>query len=172
MRVDFNIVRMAQSVTQAGVETREGDKSYQLIATNVYAEPLINAVQGMAGDRYESHKVDGDKIIFTIRYEDETTEHYHYDTAPAHTEAGEKFCKEITWALQFIGTTENAQRLARFVGGGELELPEEGKAKFTFHDQIVGTFKDVTEGDFVLYTNHGFLVIPEKDFKETWLPLH
>ena len=172
MRTDENIIRMAQSVTDAEVETIERETEYALIVQDINRDALIRAVKGMAGKRYAGETIADGKITFTIRYKDDKADRYHYDSATPHTQVGDKFCKEISWAIQFTGTPDNARRIAEFVGGGELEIPQEGKPRFHFLDQISGIFKTATEGDYILYTPQAFQVIPEQDFMAEWMPLN
>lgn len=178
---DAETLRMIESITGKVCDVTMGKETYSIkidctdYNTPQYHKAIIGAIEGRMGKRIKSIKEHSDiaQIDVTIIYEDaKSPQGYKYPKTTPRLQVGDKYAKELVWAVKVEDTVENADKLATFTGGGEIELSTNKPAKWTFIDPISGILKYAQQGQYIIYTQHGFEVMDEKDFKNIWFPIH
>lgn len=175
---DAELARMVESLTEKECELKDGgeyyffEADYSLHPDPDYVYAIWTSIEGRLGKRLIKIEDDPDrkKLFVKVKF---TTENlpriYYFDKTHPDYRIGNKYHKETIYAVQFHGTIESAKRLAAFVGNGEVEIPTEGDAIFSFIDPVSGVTRTAREGEYVAYKeNCPYLIISEKDFEKEW----
>lgn len=174
---DAEIALMVESLTGKECKAKNGENHYFFevdYSDHVdpdYIQAIWQAIEGKVGERLIeiSDMPDLQRLIVRVKFSKEKLPKLvQYEKTIPHLEVADKFCQNVVWALQV--DRKRADKIAAFVGGGEIEIPDEGEATYHFVDPIAGIWKHAKEKDFILHTPRGFEIIPEKDFKTNWMP--
>lgn len=177
---DAELARMVSSLTERECEPLVIDDCYTLIVDYSdhldadYISAIFRAIEGRAGDRLmkiedepELHRA---KVY--IKLEDnnlpDVVMGVHDDGI---TDYGVTFCRRLGECKALQVRRDNGKRLIRFVGNGDLELPEDGLAVFTFRNAFGGVYCRAFEGDYIQFVRDGlYAVIPCENFEALWEP--
>ena len=173
---DWDLARMGASLTARDCEPLlQNDDTYLLRLdcrdfNEDWRKAVIRAVQGKAGERLVEIREEGTLIEAKIRRSSEKWPEFMSTGGHAailgQPEAGEEYCHiiERVRALQFNRFGVN--RLIRFVGNGEMEVPEKGYATFHFLNASGSVWEHAKEGDYIVYRRPGqYEVMSAEEFE-------
>ena len=175
---DAETTRMVESLTEKECEIKNGgdyyffEADYSLHSNPDYIYAIWTSIEGRLGKRLINIEDDPDrkKLIVKVKFSTEKLpRYYQYPKSNPDHRIGNKYHKETIYAVQFHGTIESANSLAAFVGNGEVEIPTEGDAIFSFIDPVSGVTRTAHEGEYVAYKeNCPYLIISQTDFEKEW----
>ena len=175
---DYDCARMVENLTGMPVEFKQSGKYYFYEADYSqhpnpdYVNAIYTAIEGRYGKRLIEIDDDAErkKLIVQVWFSQEKQPQiYNYPKTEPLCEAGDKYHTQTIWAMEVVGTVECASRLARYTGGGSMEIPEEGKAKYTFTDDVSGVIKIAMEGEFIVKEEtKPYRVITKEEFLKLW----
>lgn len=176
---DAETARMVESLTEKECKLKNGgdhyfyEADYSLHDSPDYVNAIYTSIEGRLGKRLIDITDDAEskKLIIKVRFSDEKLpRYYQFEDSEPQPRAGRIYTKEVYRAIEFIGTIECARLLSWFVGGGEVEIPEEDAARFFFSDKISGVQREVKEGDYIMYVkDKPFKIIPKEEFEKTYI---
>ena len=174
---DAEIALMVESLTGKECKAKNGENHYFFevdYSDHVdpdYIQAIWQAIEGKVGNRLIeiTDMPDLKRLIVRVKFSKEKLPKLiQYEKTIPHLEVADKFCQNVVWALQV--DRKRSEKIAAFVDGGEIEIPDEGEATYHFVDPIAGIWKHAKEKDFILHTPGGFQIIPEEDFKKNYMP--
>ena len=161
---DYDLARMVASLTMTDCTPQPQKGNFYLLniefaenSDELYRQAVIDALKGKAGKRLiKIGYVDDSRVVAKIRKSTEKLpQFYRGELRAGQPEAGEEYCRiiERVRALQFNRFGVN--RLIRFVGNGEMEVPEKGYATFHFLNASGSVWEHAEEGDYIVYNRPG-----------------
>lgn len=178
---DYETIRMVESLTErectliknSGEDLYNFEADYSQHDKQNYITAIKESIEGRLGERVKQIvDIPQEKKLLVEVYfsEEKLPEYYRYPKTEPNIHFGHKYTKEFVYALQFIGTLECANQMALFVGNGEVELPDDGPAKFSFIDNISGLQREVPEGHVVIYReNCPYLIVSQDEFERDYI---
>jgi len=175
---DYECIRMVESLTEIPTEIKFGGSYYFFEADYSqhpepdYVNAVFTAIEGRYGKRLIKIEDDADrkKLIVEVKFSQEKLPQiYTFPKTEPVREAADKYHTQTVWAMEVVGTIECARRLAHYTGGGNMEIPEEGPAKYYFVDDVSGVWKVAMEGEFIVKEEtKPYRVITKAEFEKLW----
>lgn len=173
---DSELILMIESITEIKPEVRYSFRLFQISApygdmSEQKKKLLREAVEGRCGKRLaDVQDLQSEKVItFTIDYSKEKfpllVGDCRHVTYPSE-DIGNTYCHRLQEVKALKVERYNAKKLEIFVGGGEMQIPEEGEAVFSFLNN--GVFVDVPEHWYIIYDNEQFFVESAENFEREW----
>lgn len=137
-----------------------------------YLLAVWDAIEGRLGERCIEIKDDADRHAFLVRARFSTEKLPGLVRAAEcrkpEPSSGVLYCGKLEEVLAMQVQRDNADALIRFVGNGEMEIPDKGPAMFHFLNSGV-VFIHALEGDYIVYQGHGrFSLVPRKQFERAY----
>lgn len=173
---DFGLANMIGSLTQQDVKPEVNEDNtytirFKLLADAKTNDAILAAVEGRAGKRLVSLNVVDGEVTAVVGQSEEHLPQYaapNKYTEP-YPEAGLRYCKRLDECRALEVRRDNVEQLILFVGGGELEAPEDGPATFHFLNASGSVWAHAREGEFIVAERPGlFKIIPSDEFKKVW----
>ena len=173
---DYECIRMVESLTQIPTEIKFGGSYYFFEADYSqhpdYVNAVYTAIEGRYGKRLINIEDDADrkKLIVEVKFSQEKLPQILiYPKSEPVQQIADVYAEKVVWAMQVVGTAECAYRLSRYTGGGNMELPEEGPAKYYFIDSVSGIWRMAVEGEFIVKEgNKPYKIMSQEEFEKTW----
>jgi hypothetical protein len=174
---DWGLINMVASLTQQEIKPVCGNKScysFRYTITGIDKSvrlAILRAIEGRAGERLASTmEAKGDVFIF-IRYSTERLPHYAgpVEYTDPYAGAGLLYCRKLDECRALQVRRDNVEQLILFVGGGELETPDDGPATFHFLNASGSIWAHALEGDYLIAERPGlFKIVPADEFEAIW----
>lgn len=184
---DFGLANMIGSLTQQDVKPEVNEDDTYTLRFKLSFNPenvqnvnpaILRAIEGRAGKRLvkmsipvQDHGQSNGEVTLIIRQSEERLPKYaapNEYTKP-YPEAGFLYCKRLDECRTLKVGRYNIQQLILFVGGGEIEVPEDGPATFHFLNASGSVWAHAQEGDYIVAERPGhFSIIPEAEFEKIW----
>ncbi len=169
---DTGLLRMIGSITRKAPRVGYFEGGFFVIAECgkldvEERERLSCAVAGRCGKRLIDIDVsERDTVCFSIEYSNETCPVSMIAERKAVEEIGNVYCHRLMEVYALKVEKYNEERLAAFVGGGEMRLDETGEDVFTFLQN--GIFVDAPEHSYIICDDGYFFVETAENFEREW----
>lgn len=163
---DWDLARMAASLTGKDCKPLVQDNNTYLLALDFtdfpdknYRKAVCDALEGKAGKRFVEirHKTEFIYLAKILKSDEKLPRFFSGEIKGkrGQPEVGKEYCRiiEKVRALQF--NRNGVGRLIRFVGNGEMEVPERGYATFHFLNASGSVWEHAMEGDYIVYLRPG-----------------
>lgn len=173
---DFGLANMIGSLTQQDVKPEVNEDNtytirFKLLADAKTNDAILAAVEGRAGKRLVSLNVADGEVTAVVGQSEEHLPQYaapNEYTKP-YPGAGLLYCKRLEECRALKVGRYNVEQLILFVGGGEMEVPEDGPATFHFLNASGSVWAHAQEGDYIVAERAGhFSIVPEAEFEKIW----
>lgn len=184
---DFGLANMIGSLTQQDVKPEVNEDDTYTLRFKLSSNPvdvqhvnpaILRAIEGRAGKRLvkviipvQEYGQSDDEVTLIIR---QSEEHLPKYAAPneytyPYPGAGLLYCKRLEECRALKVGRYNVEQLILFVGGGEMEVPEDGPATFHFLNASGSVWAHAQEGDYIVAERPGhFSIVPEAEFEKIW----
>ena len=161
---DGELCMMVESLTGKPCKPKNGgthyfiEVDYSLHDEPEYINAIYEAIAGRIGERLIKITDDPDakRLIARIKFHPTSYPKLFTgnDSGIAYIYRGFPYTdgKDEVWALQV--TWDNCERLFDFVGGGEMEVAEDGKISFHFLNAYKSVYAHVMENFYIVHDSH------------------
>ena len=179
---DAGIQRMIESITGMPCEPKNGGNHYYLEAfykknkDPQFILGLWDAIEGRVGERLIRLNDDPGRECLVVRIKFSTEKLPGFVTCdrfdcPEHKEYGDTFCRQMDEVHALLVTKENKERLIAFTGGGEMEMPDSGRAVYHFLNASKSAWHKAPEGTYIVLIRDGlFKVVSKEEFEREYEP--
>ena len=174
---DYDIARMVASLTMTDCEPQPQKGDFYLLniefenPDELYRQAVIDALKGKVGKRLiKIGYVDDSRVVAKIRKSSEKLpQFYRGELGTGLPEAGLEYCHIIERVRALQVHRNKLEVLLRFVGNGEMEVPEKGFATFHFLNAGGSVWGHAEEGDYIVYRRPGqYEVMSAKEFEKQY----
>lgn len=179
---DAELALMVESLFGTPCELKNGGDHYFFEADYEkhkdkpnYLLAVWDAIEGRAGKRLLEIRDDADRHAFFVRIKFSETQYPALvgsleSTAPKIA-AGDEYCRQLVPVRAIEVTRANVDRLVAFVGGGEMEIPENGPAVFYFRNACGSVYAHAFESSYIVHVKDGlFKVVEKEEFEREYEP--
>ena len=175
---DAELCVMVESLTGKPCEAKNGGEHYFIEVDYSehkgdadYINAIMNAVEGRLGERLITIEDQPERSAFIakIKFSDSKLPRLvSIKMTTPNLSAGNQFCKRPAIVRAREVSRHTANLLCQFVGGGEMEIPEQGPCVFHFINNG-GVWAHAPEGSFIVHVKDAqFQIIDRKTFYENY----
>ena len=176
---DSELAMMVQSLTERPCEMRNGgdgyffEANYEAHQDPEYIAAMMEAIEGRAGQRLIEIKDDPDRkcLIVHVAFSTESLPCLERKeiSQPSPAE-GRYYIDDYGYVISALQVKRNGgRRLLKFVGNGEMEIPDDGPAVFHFLNADGSVFAHATEGQYIIFQRYThFLVMDAEQFESEY----
>ena len=177
---DAGIQRMIETHIGMPCEPKNGGNHY-------YMEPcykrhndpqfilgLWDAIEGRVGNRLIRMDDDAERQCLVVRIRFSTEKLPGFVTSDRFDcrgcdEFGDTFCRQMQEVHALQVRRENVERLIAFTGGGEMEVPDSGRAIYHFLNASKSAWHKAPEGTYIVRVRDElFKVVSKEDFERDY----